>query len=97
MEYLISTFGAKFCCIFASTCGGFTNVLVKKKWNWSALKDILLAVIVGFISAEFLIPAAMSYWKFGPEVAIGLAFLLGYAGIRLLPKIEEIVTTKLSK
>ena len=97
MEYLIQTFGAKFCCIFASTCGGAANVLTKKERGWDAVKAVGIAIIVGWISAEFLIPAAMSYFEFGPEVALGLAFLIGYAGVRVLPKLEEVLMNKISK
>ena len=53
------------------------------------LKDIAIAVVVGWIAAEFFIPAAMSYFKFNDQVAIALAFVIGYCGIRLLPKVEE--------
>ena len=97
MEYLIQTFGAKFCCVFASTCGGAANVLTKKERGWDAVKAVGIAIIVGWISAEFLIPAAMSYFEFGPEVALGLAFLIGYAGVRVLPKLEEVLMNKISK
>ena len=97
MEYLIQTFGAKFCCIFASTCGGAANVLTKKERGWIAVKAVGIAIVVGWISAEFLIPAAMAYFEFGPEVALALAFLIGYAGIRVLPKLEEVLMSKISK
>lgn len=97
MEFLINTFGAKFCCIFASTCGGAANVLTRKQKGWQAVKDIGIAIVVGWISAEFLIPAAMAYFEFGPEVALALAFLIGYAGIRVLPKLEEVLMSKISK
>jgi len=95
MEYLISTFGGKLCCIFASGCGGLTNVLTKKQWNLSAIKDIVIAVIVGWIAAEFFIPAAMAHWKFQPEIAIALAFVIGFCGIRLLPKIEDALMSRI--
>ena len=72
-------------------------MLTKKEWGWSAVKDIGLSIVVGWLAAEFLIPAAMSYWKFSPEVAVGLAFLIGYCGIRLLPKLEEALIKKVSK
>ena len=97
MEYLIQTFGAKFCCIFASTCGGAANVLTKKERGWNAVKAVGIAIVVGWISAEFLIPAAMAYFEFGPEVALALAFLIGYAGVRVLPKLEEVLMSKISK
>jgi hypothetical protein len=97
MEWALATFGGKFCCIFASGCGGAANVLTKRNWGWGAVKDVGLSIVVGWIAAEFLIPAAMSYWKFSGEVAIGLAFLIGYCGIRLLPKIEEALMKKVSK
>lgn len=95
MEYLIQLIGGKLCCIFASGCGGLANVLTKKQWDMSALKDIGIAVIVGWIAAEFFIPAAMAYFKFGPEIAIALAFVIGFCGIRLLPKIEDALMNKI--
>tara|TARA_Y100001938_G_scaffold138422_1_gene203892 strand:- start:13214 stop:13504 length:291 start_codon:yes stop_codon:yes gene_type:complete len=95
MEWAIMTFGGKLCCIFASGCGGLANVLTQKKWNLGAIKDILIAIIVGWIAAEFLIPAAMSHFKFNDQVAIGLAFVIGYCGIRLLPKIEEALMNRI--
>ena len=55
------------------------------------------SIVVGWIAAEFLIPAAMSHWKFSAEVAVGIAFLIGYCGIRLLPKLEEALMNKVSK
>ena len=97
MEWALATFGGKFCCIFASGCGGAANVLTKRTWGWGSVKDVGLAVVVGWLAAEFLIPAAMAYWKFPPEVAIGAAFLIGYCGIRLLPKLEGIIMSKVSK
>ena len=97
MEWALETCGGKFCCCVASACGGLANVLTKRNWGWSAVKDIGLSIVVGWIAAEFLIPAAMAYWKFSGEVAIGLAFLIGYCGIRLLPKLEEALMNKVSK
>jgi len=89
MEWAIMTFGGKLCCIFASGCGGLANTLTGRKWNLSGLKDIAVAVVVGWTAAEFFIPAAMSYFKFNDQIAIALAFVIGYCGIRLLPKVEE--------
>jgi hypothetical protein len=89
MEWAIATFGGKLCCIFASGCGGLANTLTSRKWNLGGLKDVAVAVVVGWIAAEFFIPAAMSYFKFNDQVAIALAFVIGYCGIRLLPKVEE--------
>ena len=95
MEWAIAIFGGKLCCIFASGCGGAANVLTKRKWNWEAAKDIILAILVGWIAAEFFIPAAMAYWGFNDTVAIALAFIVGYCGIRLLPKIENALMNKI--
>jgi hypothetical protein len=89
MEWAIATFGGKLCCIFASGCGGLANVLTCRKWTLGALKDIAVAVVVGWIAAEFFIPAAMAHFQFSDEIAIALAFVIGYCGIRLLPKVEE--------
>jgi len=83
------TFGGKLCCIFASGCGGLANVLTRRKWNLGALKDIAIAIVVGWIAAEFFIPAAMAYFEFNDQIALTVAFVIGYCGIRLLPKVEE--------
>ena len=95
MEFLIQSIGVKLCCVLASGCGGLANVLTKRQWNFSAVKDIVIAVLVGWIAAEFFIPALMAHFKFGPEVAIALAFVIGFCGIRLLPKIEDALMSRI--
>jgi hypothetical protein len=39
----------------------------------------------------------MEQFEFGPYTALAIAFLIGYSGIRLLPKIEQKVFKKLDK
>ena len=97
MEWLIQTLGAKTCCILSSGVGGATNVLTKKNFNRTALKDILIAIIVGWIAAEWFIPPIMKHWSLDMTWGPSIAFMIGYCGIRLLPKVEEIVTARLSK
>ena len=92
MEWLIATFGAKFCCIFSAGCGGVTNWAVNKKIK---PLDLLLSIFVGWVAAEFFIPAIMAYWKFPPEVALAISYIIGYCGIRLLPMIENKIKKKL--
>ena len=98
METLLTVFGAKWCCVFASTCGGLTNGLVHK-WTGLAMeaKNLAEAAIVGWLAAEFAIPALMEQFEFGPYTALAIAFLIGYSGIRLLPKLEKKVFKKLDK
>tara|TARA_R110000744_G_scaffold277108_1_gene389558 strand:+ start:1535 stop:1822 length:288 start_codon:yes stop_codon:yes gene_type:complete len=86
MEALIMAVGAKTCCIFASGCGGLTNWAVKKKISW---RDLALACLVGWISAEFFIPPVMNYFVLDMVWGPAIAFLVGYCGIRLLPLAEE--------
>ena len=84
METLLALFGAKWCCVFASGCGGLTNGLVHKWTGWAMeAKNLALAVVVGWVAAEFAIPALMEQFEFGPYTALGIAFLIGYSGIRL--------------
>ena len=97
IEALILTIGAKTCCIASAGIGGATNVLTNKKWNWGGAKDIALAIIVGWISAEFFIPPIMKHFALDMLWGPAIAFLIGYCGIRLLPKAEEIITKRLSK
>ena len=63
----------------------------------TALKDILLAVIVGWIAAEWFIPPIMKHWALDMTWGPAIAFMIGYCGIRLLPKAEEIIAARLSK
>ena len=98
METLLTVFGAKWCCVFASTCGGLTNGLVHK-WTGFAMeaKNLAVAAIVGWLAAEFFIPALMEWFEFGVYTALALAFIIGYSGIRLLPRLEKNVFKKLDK
>ena len=90
METILAIIGAKWCCVFASTCGGLTNGLVHK-WTGVAMeaKNLAVAAIVGWLAAEFFIPALMEWFEFGVYTALAIAFLIGYSGIRLLPKLEK--------
>ena len=98
METLLAIFGAKWCCVFASTCGGLTNGLVHK-WTGFAMeaKNLAVAASVGWIAAEFFIPMLMEQFEFGVYTALAIAFLIGYSGIRLLPRLEKKVFKKLDK
>ena len=98
METLLAVFGAKWCCVFASTMGGLTNGLVHKwmGWIWEA-KNLAVAAIVGWFAAEFFIPALMESFKFGPYTALAIAFVIGYMGIRLLPHLERKIVKKIDK
>ena len=98
METLLAIFGAKWCCVFASTCGGLTNGLVHK-WTGYATeaKNLAIAAAVGWIAAEFFIPMLMEQFEFGVYTALALAFIIGYSGIRLLPRLEKKVFKKLDK
>ena len=98
METLLALFGAKWCCVFASGCGGLTNGLVHKWTGWlTEAKNLGLAVAVGWVAAEFAIPALMEQFEFGPYTALGIAFMIGYSGIRLLPHLEQRIFKKLDK
>ena len=98
METLLALFGAKWCCVFASTAGGVTNGLVHTWTGWkSELKNVVLAAATGWIAAEFAIPALMESFKFGPYTALGIAFMIGYMGIRLLPHLEKKIMKKIDK
>jgi hypothetical protein len=98
METLLALFGAKWCCVFASTAGGVTNGLVHTWTGWkSELKNVALAAAAGWIAAEFAIPALMEQFEFGVYTALAIAFMIGYMGIRVLPHLEAKITKKLDK
>ena len=88
------TFGAKFCCIGASGVGGLANWAVKKSISW---RDLLLAIFVGWVAAEFFIPPVMKHWELDVTWGPAIAFVIGCCGIRLLPVLEEAITNKVKK
>lgn len=98
METLIALIGAKWCCVLSSTVGGASNALIHKWTGWlQEGKNISIAVFVGWVSAEFFIPALMEWMEFGPYTALAIAFIIGYSGIRLLPKLEKQLFKRIDK
>ena len=98
METLLALFGAKWCCVFASTCGGLANGLVHTWLGWiKEAKNLAVAAIVGWFAAEFFIPALMEQFEFGVYTSLALAFVIGYSGIRLLPKLEQQLFKRIDK
>ena len=89
---LVAMFGAKFCCIAAAGTGGVCNAAVRRK---TPVRDILLSVIIGWIAAEFFIPALMAHFGFGTEVALAIAFVCGYSGVRIMAKLEGTILDKM--
>ena len=89
---LVTMFGAKFCCIAAAGTGGVCNAVVRRK---TPVRDILLSVIIGWIAAEFFIPALMAHFGFGTEVALAIAFVCGYSGVRIMSKLEGTILDKM--
>ena len=86
MEWLIATFGAKFCCIRACGAGGICNWLTHKK---AGIKDVVVALVVGWLSAEFVIPAIMKQFELDMTMGPMIAFFIGYSGVRFLQVAEK--------
>ena len=94
MEALILAIGAKTCCVAAAGCGGMTNWIVNRK---IAMWDLVAAVAVGWISAEFFIPPIMKHFTLDIIWGPAMAFVIGYCGIRLLPVVEARVKGLISQ
>ena len=88
------TIGAKFCCIGASGIGGLANWAVKKSISW---RDLLLAILVGGVDEVFFIPPVMKHWELDMTWGPAIAFVIGFCGIRLLPVLEEAITSRVKK
>ena len=100
METLVALIGAKWCCVLASTCGGASNALVHSWIGWlGELKNVGISIVVGWIAAEFFIPALMEQWPdvFGLYTSLAVAFMVGYTGIRLLPRLEAKLFKKIDE
>ena len=89
---LVAMFGAKACCIGAAGTGGICNAIVRRK---TPVRDLLMSVLVGCVAAEFFIPALMAHFGFGTEVALAIAFICGYSGVRIMSKIEGTILDKI--
>ena len=78
--------------------GGLTNGLVHTWVGWiKEAKNLAIAAIVGWVAAEFFIPALMELFEFGVYTALAIAFFIGYSGIRLLPRLESQIFKRLDK
>ena len=85
-------FGAKACCIGAAGTGGICNAAMRRK---TPVRDIVTSALIGWVAAEFFIPALMAHFQFGTEVALAIAFICGYSGVRLMSKIEGTILDKM--
>ena len=63
--------------------------------NWAGVKDVFLALVVGWIAAEFFIPPIMKHWTLDMTWGPAIAFVIGFCGIRLLPVIEETLLSRI--
>ena len=89
LEFWIVQIGAKTCCVAASGCGGLANALTQKRaFSLDGVKDITVAIIVGWIAAEFFMPGIKRHWALDILWGPAIAFMIGYSGLRLLPVIE---------
>lgn len=89
---LVTMFGAKACCIGAAGTGGICNALMRRE---TPVRDIATSVFIGWVAAEFFIPALMAHFGFGTEVALAIAFICGYSGVRLMAGIEGTILDKI--
>jgi hypothetical protein len=89
---LVAMFGAKACCIGAAGTGGICNAAMRRK---TPVRDLLLSAVIGWVAAEFFIPALKAHFGFGVEVALAIAFICGYSGVRLMSKIEGTILDKM--
>jgi hypothetical protein len=89
---LVMMFGAKACCIAAAGTGGIFNAIVRRS---TPVRDILISVLIGWVAAEFFIPALVAHFGFGIEVALAIAFVCGYSGVRIMSKLEGTILDKI--
>jgi len=94
MEALIMAIGVKACCIGSATVGGAANWAVNRTIKWL---DLLVAIAVGWISAELFLPPIMMHFMLDITWGPALSFIIGFSAIRLLPVIEARIRKLIEK
>ena len=94
MEALIIAIGVKACCIGSATVGGAANWAVNRAIKWI---DLVVAIAVGWISAELFLPPIMMHYELDVIWGPALSFIIGFSAIRLLPVIEARIRQLIEK
>ena len=94
MEALIIAIGVKACCIGSATVGGACNWAVNHQIKWI---DLVVAIGVGWISAELFLPPIMMHYELDITWGPALSFVIGFSAIRLLPVIEARIRRMIEK
>jgi hypothetical protein len=111
MEYLITHFGSKACCIVASILGALFNYNKKKlkgktpkggHINWlverkRARQELAFTLILAIVTAEFFIPPLLEIFNLSMLAGPAIAFFIGYSGMRFLPMIETKIEQLINK
>lgn len=80
----------------SSIAGTVTESLVHPRDKKYFLRHFLRAMTVGWLLATFLSPAIAERMKLSKEESIAVAFVGGYAGIKLLNAAETVAIMKIS-
>ena len=94
MEALIMAIGVKACCVASATAGGAANWAINRTIKWA---DLLVAIGVGWVSAELFLPPVMMHFMLDVTWGPALSFIIGFSAIRLLPVIEQRIRNFIEK
>jgi len=81
----------------SSIAGTVTESLVHPRNKKYFLRHFLRAMTVGWLLATFIAPAIAHRMQFSKAESVAVAFIGGYAGIKLLNSAEKIALNKLVK
>ncbi|EKB02669.1 hypothetical protein HMPREF9711_03131 [Myroides odoratimimus CCUG 3837] len=93
MKFLQSI-GIELVLLLAGIAGGFVSLTSKPK-NMTRMQQIG-TVISGGLTANYLTPLVAEWWGSSGQALYGLAFALGYSGMKSLELVFKILNTKLN-
>ena len=85
MKEFLTDLGINLTLILAGLIGSIAVQMSKKtKFDW---KTSILSITLGMVTANYVTPLVVAIFGLGPNLQNGVAFLLGYFGLKGMEKI----------
>jgi hypothetical protein len=91
---LLREWGIDLPLIMAGFSGGFATLIKNKALSWSQKTTVLGA---GGLSANYVTPLLADFINLSQNSYLGLAFFVGFGGLKLVEKMFEKIEEKINK